>query len=928
MTEPIPDQVFLGWDKSLLESVKDWLLEDKTRLAETLVVVPTSNSGRRLRLALSAEGGGVVAPHVVMPSRLIEVDGAASRTQQLWAWVRAIQSIDVEGFPHLLPNHSTEALRSFRAAMGLARQMISLRESLADADKGFQEGLECSPEKGRWLELCKLEALMLDVLKGWKLRDPVRARRDRANAPVLPLGVTRIVVAGVPDPSLLALKAMKSHLAKGVRVSVLVHAPAKQADMFDVWGVPSVPAWSEKTISFPDWEQRMHVVDSATEAAKQVVGLFAENETGSDDAALALCDASFGPVLERVLGDAGWPLFDPDGKPVVDSGIVRLLKCCAELFRDVPLFDAARELVRIPGAEVFLPKGFSRKWAARLMDALNHEHLPETLDDARYLARDDEQQVIDSIISTLDAAKSGDVSTAVKSWLSACLRDADKNFARQVEPALAEVMDAVEQVKSSGGSVTAQETIEMLAVSAGGVQISTETGSEVLDMEGWLEISYDPASHLVLAGMHEGCVPDGAVDDVFVPDSLKTDLGMRDATGRCARDAFLLYSALQCREAGGRVDAVVARFNDAGEAKKPSRLLMRCQTGELPRVVRHLFADSAASESMAGAWTRDWTLTLPEVDNKYQCSPPQSLSPSAIKDYMDCPLRFFLKRVAKMDAFESEKREMDALDFGNLCHHVLDVFGGDSSIRDSVDAKDIGDYLAEALDQRVAELYGKRINLPLVVQVESARERLGAFAIEQAAKRASGWRIMETEFQVGGENGVPWEFGGHPIRMIVDRIDYNEESQQWSVWDYKTTGKAKTAEQQHLRTWKEIENRPLLGELYPPAPRGRASRRWADVQLPFYAAFVRDHFQTGELPGVGYVNLPRAVTGVGFSPWGSFDDAMLGSALSWAQGAIQGITTGSYQQATVYPAGERNWDDFAELAPDGLAAAFALDGTE
>ena len=250
--------------------------------------------------------------------------------------------------------------------MGVARQMISLRESLADADKGFQEALANSPEKGRWQELCKLETRMLEVLRDWKLRDPIKARRDRANAPLLPVGVTRIVVAGVPDPSLLALKAVQSHLAKGVPVSVLVHAPSEANHQFDTWGMPNVDAWSKQTISFPDWKQRMHVVDSASEAAKRVVGLFAENETSSDDAALALCDATFAPALERAFGDGGWPLFDPDGKPVTDSGMVRLLRCCAELFRDVPLFDAARELVRVPGAEIFLPKGFSRKWVARL----------------------------------------------------------------------------------------------------------------------------------------------------------------------------------------------------------------------------------------------------------------------------------------------------------------------------------------------------------------------------------------------------------------------------------------------------------------------------------------------------------------------------------------------------------------------------------
>ncbi len=923
MAEVVPERVFLGWDTPLIDSLKDWLLAERDLLPETLVVVPTSNSGRRLRSALSAEGGGVLSPHVMPPSRLFEVDGAASRTQQLWAWVRVVQSIAPEDFPNLLPNHAASALKSFRAAMAVARQILTLRDSLADADKGFQEALACSPEKDRWLELCKLETRMLDVLKSWRLSDTVRAKRDRSNSPVLPVGVSRIVVAGVPDPTLLALNALQAHLASGVPVTVLIHAPEGKKNAFDVWGVPCSETWNRQMIPFPEWKARLHVVDSASEAASRTVNLFSDHETRSEAAALALCDTSFAPALDRAFADAGWPLYDPEGKPAMDSGVCRLLKCCSELLRDVRPFDAARELVRVPGAEMFLPPKTSRKWAATLLDSLHHEHLPETLDDARYLASEAEQKIIDSIANKLDEVQSGNITPIVRTWLVTWLNETDKDLAQNSEPALAEVVDAVEQMENRGEEVSAQEAMEMLTESLGGVRLSAEKGDEVLDMEGWLEVSYDAAPHLILAGMHEGCVPDGAVDDVFVPDSLKKELGLRDAAGRCDRDAFLLSAALQCRKNNGRVDAVVARFNDAGEARKPSRLLMRYQDDELARVVRHLFAEQDSSESITGAWTRDWVLHLPEVENGYLNDPPRSLSPSAIKDYMACPLRFYLKRVVGMQTYESEKREMDAMDFGNLCHGVLEVFGNDPSIRDSVDVEAIEKYLSDALDQRIEKIYGKKINLPLMVQVESARERLRAFAARQAVERADGWRIMETEFQVGGD-GVPWQFEKHPIRMIVDRIDFNEDSKKWRVWDYKTTGKAKTAEEQHLKPWRETENRPRLGEFYPPSRKGGSERRWADVQLPFYAAFVREHFNTGDLPEVGYINLPRAVSDVQFAIWRKFDETTLQHALLWAKAAIKAIMAGDYRQAAVYPAGERDWDDFAELAPDGLAAAFNL----
>ena len=126
---------------------------------------------------------------------------------------------------------------------------------------------------------------------------------------------------------------------------------------------------------------------------------------------------------------------------------------------------------------------------------------------------------------------------------------------------------------------------------------------------------------------------------------------------------------------------------------------------------------------------------------------------------------------------------------------------------------------------------------------------------------------------------------------------------------------------QHLKRWNESENRPLLGELI---IARKKEYRWAGLQLPIYAAFVMDHFQTGELPEVGYINLPRAIGDVGFCPWHGLDQRMLDHALTWGKAAIAAIKAGEFKQAAMLSSVEREWDDFSELAPDGLEAAFDI----
>lgn len=924
-----PAREFLGWDTPLLGSVSRRLLDLGNDLASTLVVVPTTNSGRRLRMELSA-GGGVLAPHVMAPSRLFEVEGVATRQESLWAWVRAVQQINVEDFPHLLPNHAPGSIKSFSAALALARQMVTLRDQLADGDASFRDAGFHSLEKERWQELSELETAMLKNIGKWGLRDAVLAKREQANNPELPMSVQRVVVACVPDPTPLAQRALKALLNRGLPITVLVHAPESEAASFDDWGTPITKVWGKKMISIPAWEQRLHVVDSSTEAAETCIRVIGENQTESSNVALALCDPSFASALEKTFTDAAWPLFDPEGRGLADSGLMRLLRVMRELAREPAPFSALQELIRLPGSESFLPEGTTRSMAAKLMDDLQLKHLPETVKDALVLSNDEkEKAVIETVGAQFSRLSEVDMLDVLRSWLVIWLESTDDRIAgtaEAAEPRLAEVLDAVERLQSHDEKISAAEIFEMMTEGLQSAMASTNRDQTVLDLQGWLEISYDEAPHLILAGMHEECVPDGAVDDVFVPDSLRKELGLRDSAGRFARDAFLLHGALRSRDGVGRVDAVIARFNDTGEARKPSRLLMRQRGKELPAIVQHLFAESKSTASKGGPWTRDWILDLPQVENPYLADTPRRISPSALGDYLKCPLRFYLKRILKMDRYETGKQEMNPMDFGNLSHKVLEIFGADQAIKDSMDGEEIRDYLFQSLDAQVERDYGKYLSLPLMVQLESARERLRAFACKQAVDRAEGWRIVETEFPVGrmrdGEI-LEWQLAGHPLTMIVDRIDRHEDGNSWRVWDYKTSGKAYPPELKHLVTWNEKENRPRLADLITP-PKKRAEHRWAELQLPIYAAFVQDHFKTGELPQVGYINLPRAVGDVGFSPWKGFDQDLLDHALAWAEAAINAIKSGEFNQAAVLSAQERDWDDFSELAPDGLAAAFGI----
>ena len=78
----------------------------------------------------------------------------------------------------------------------------------------------------------------------------------------------------------------------------------------------------------------------------------------------------------------------------------------------------------------------------------------------------------------------------------------------------------------------------------------------MLALQGWLELSFDPAPHLVIAGLHEGCVPEAPPADPLITEAVREKLGLRDRQSRLAREAFLYTAMLEGRRATGSVTVV------------------------------------------------------------------------------------------------------------------------------------------------------------------------------------------------------------------------------------------------------------------------------------------------------------------------------------------------------------------------------------
>ena len=385
-----------------------------------------------------------------------------------------------------------------------------------------------------------------------------------------------------------------------------------------------------------------------------------------------------------------------------------------------------------------------------------------------------------------------------------------------------------------------------------------------IDLMGWLELPMDDSPVMILTGFNEGFVPESLTSDVFLPDSFRSRLGLRDNRRRYARDAYVLTAMLHSR---AQLKFITGRTDSKGNPMIPSRLWFAADPDTLAeRIQRFFAADKYPADTAFPVLSNSSSLESSSLESEVEISAasskqesvvrelsgfdipapplipaaPEEIVVTSFRDYLACPYRYLLRRELRLKAIEDETLELAAPAFGNLIHDVLSDFG-QSTYSDSTSIEAIEDFLLQTLSKRAANKYGKYRSATVNVQLQMARNRLSSFARWQAKTAVEGWRIIHTERSLTYDNFT--DALGRPIRLAgrVDRIDFHMAQKQWRVLDYKT-GETAT----------------------PPKRTHQTAGEWVDLQLPLYRLLVRSLGITDDVQ-LGYVHLPNDLSDVGNS---------------------------------------------------------------
>ena len=885
------ERVFLGWDKPALPTAAAHLIEHYIEgpvadLRPATIVLPGRRARRRvIELLLDqaeARSATLIPPRATTVGNLPELlhssprppaDDVTSRR----AWSRALRSVDREAvetvFPHLPESDSpTEWDELAGLLAGLHQNLAREGHRFADVVKICRSGL-LFDDRARWEVLGRVQRQYLQLLERAGVADRFETRIQALEHDVTPFMGDLWLVSIVDLPTV----TRRLVEASGATVHTLIHAPAELSDgtdattVYDAFGLPSTAYW--ETARVPVTDQILEVVERPVDQAEAVIDVLVSlgGAYSAEDVVLAVHpESEVVPYLEQRLEARDVSARYAAGTPLARTGPLRLLQAVADHLGD-RTFEALAALLRHPdagpltGPTAAAAAGLE---AIEVADEYFAHHLPFRFRGEMPRGRG-RAALFPPVVRALE--REGPLNsfggqkplsqwmTVVMDVLQAAYGGLELDRSRPAHRRLLDTLGRIQVVATSLADMpsildekcSGSEAIRTLLLELREEALPPDPGRDAVELLDWLELPLDDASIVVLTGFNEGLLPESVSGHPFLPDALRTRLGLSDNRSRLARDAYRLTTVLHSKES---VHLIAGRRTSKGDPLRPSRLMFRIPEEQMPaRVLRFLKRQgvspggtSLASLGLEPGVERQFTVPPEPVIELGGDEVPTGLAVTAFRGLLKDPYRFVLEKVYRLNRLDDSARELDPLGFGNLTHEVLHRFGllalEPTPGVDVASEADVARSLTDLLKDELATRFGPDAMPAVHLQAEQLKIRLRAFAEKQARWAAQGWEIVAVECTGEGE-GVPFDVDGTPIllRGRIDRIDHNPSTGEWAVLDYKTGQFVDPPEKTHRR--------------------GRGEdRQWIDLQLPLYRRLL-----SGILDGEGQPVIDTDLEGAGRS---------------------------------------------------------------
>ncbi|HWL11228.1 MAG TPA: PD-(D/E)XK nuclease family protein, partial [Planctomicrobium sp.] len=735
------ERVFLGCSQTALPAVAQRLiLRSRSAhfcdLGHLIAVLPGREAGRRL-MELLTEGaqGQLIPPRILTQGSLPEELYPSQRpfapdlVQQM-VWAQALQNVppQVLGVVVRQPPESEDWQAWLRLGNLLRRQHEELAADQLDfADVArLGSGLEGFDEVRRWQALSEVQKKYwerLDELELWDKQTArlvaIRQHECRTDKEIVTIGTVDLNKT---------MRAMLDQVAD--QVTAYIDAPEEWSDRFDDFGCLIPEKWTDLNVDLSS--EQIVVTEDGPGQVETILGILAElnGQYAIEQIAIGVPDERLVPQIQRSLQAEQIATYWPVDRLLETTGPYRLLEAAADYLEDrrTEHFSA---LIRHPDVSQWiqsqqLPVNWLTGWDQYVGTALlpRISGVPEESEDwwikiARQLI-----SVIHRLLAPLTggSVQLSRIADPVREFLLSIYGK------RMIDPA------APEQVRIQKSLIPLQEAFEQhatlpapldqevsvvegirLTLSITGGALYRVPAEPAIRIAGWLEMPLDDAPVAILTTFNEGFVPSSVNHDLFLPNRLRTHLGIEDNNRRYARDLYNLACMTQSREL---LRLIVPRRDALNEPLTPSRLIFATEEEKIPdRVIQfysHAQGSSGRNRPVLGKSQFKIPRPAPRTDL------PEAFRVTEFRDYLASPYRYYLRHVLKLSEISDAISELDGRAFGTLIHDVLKAFG-QSDVRHATQEVEIAGFLNSELDHSIRQSYGTTPMASVLIQAEQAK---------------------------------------------------------------------------------------------------------------------------------------------------------------------------------------------------------------
>lgn len=325
-----------------------------------------------------------------------------------------------------------------------------------------------------------------------------------------------------------------------------------------------------------------------------------------------------------------------------------------------------------------------------------------------------------------------------------------------------------------------------------------------LQVMGLLETRNLDFRNLIILSANEGKLPKATNEASYIPYNLREAFGMNTISRQNAVYAYYFYRLIQ------RAEHTTIIYNDGTDGinrQEPTRYLMQLQV-EYSGHIRALSLNAASQPiPLTSISIPQTNYTRRKLQQHFAYNPNKAhtyrLSPSAINDYLNCRLSFYLKHVEGFIPPQDNGLDIDTAHFGTLFHKSAELAYNQLSSRNNlIQSHDIETLKnnSQAIDHIVDEAF--RQEFFHIAENEPLPYNGTQFIVRQVIKKyltqlleidmhRAPFTYIESEKQVR----YPLTINSHGTALTillggtVDRIDAKEDTTR--IIDYKTGGSQK-----------------------------------------------------------------------------------------------------------------------------------------